>query len=1050
MAGQGLEVAPAPAPPVTGTPVMGLGKGITASLVVALFVALGEVNRLSGQVLDDQARPWSFTALMGPGAFGAVDGWTATFPAYAGERATWLLLYVVLDVVLIVIYGLVVAGWLAAHGAGLLAWVLRVLAIVDVLEDGFALLTIHTRSVPLAYVTAVLSSVKWLAVLVALAVAAYAALQSGPVIRSWLRGLYTHRFSVIAILPIAVLTVPAGSDLLDQLPDVERRWFESSWFGDGHFWAAVVAVLLTALGLLVIGRLRSGVFWQRTEASVLDEEKANLWLGGIVPLVLGIGLGAVAVAFRRWPWALPGFDPVRLGFFLLVPVGIVAASWLIRRGRDQGWTWATSLFSPKNHQVRSAEDKVRISLVGDVLVAVAVVVTGLGLIRAYTAVVALALVDLGGSWLGLIPVVIGFGTAVVAWPLARWVQDRVTDDEVGEVPVADRTMWQRIQAGLTPTVPVPGNLVLRLGVLVAGLVLFFVVGLFPDWFADHLGVIATALAALLAATLVIGGCVVLTQNRRSPEIFWLNGIQLTTLPVATLLLLTIAWTTGIGSNVDIHGLRGLTTQATAPVGAAGRPTFDAAMSDWLAATRGCGRSVTVGSVTYRLRPMFMLAAEGGGIRAAYWTAAALDIFRGAVPVKDGTVSWGTREQPNPCATALFAGGASGGAVGLTVARFADDRLAHDGAVAMAAPEALGAATSGLFVRDTAYAATGIPFFGAPTYSDTDADQPRWLDRAGLIEQSWERTSGLSGPFLPGPADPATSAPTGSLVLNSTRVADGCRMWVSQIRLATGDQDSCAYSSGTPAGDTVDLLAALGSGVDPTPPDAVRCLGSLTAATGTMLASRFPFVTPSGVVGPCAAQREQQLVDGGYVENSGLGTIVDLAPQWQSEVQRRNGQALRQGGPTVELIVPVVIYFDNGTGGDLAAKPMPATPEILVPSTTDGRAKAALIDTPALLRNSARLVATSELGGAGAPLPVGLADAIEKLRGNGVVVVQQSTFPAVTAPLGWVLSQQSMDTMDRALGLQATPTSVYDDIRPPSIADYETLATAIAMTRPAAP
>ena len=92
MAGQGLEVAPAPAPPVTGTPVMGLGKGITASLVVALFVALGEVNRLSGQVLDDQARPWSFTALMGPGAFGAVDGWSATFPAYAGERATWLLL----------------------------------------------------------------------------------------------------------------------------------------------------------------------------------------------------------------------------------------------------------------------------------------------------------------------------------------------------------------------------------------------------------------------------------------------------------------------------------------------------------------------------------------------------------------------------------------------------------------------------------------------------------------------------------------------------------------------------------------------------------------------------------------------------------------------------------------------------------------------------------------------------------------------------------------------------------------------------------------------
>jgi hypothetical protein len=205
-------------------------------------------------------------------------------------------------------------------------------------------------------------------------------------------------------------------------------------------------------------------------------------------------------------------------------------------------------------------------------------------------------------------VVIGFGTAVVAWLLARWVQDRVTDDAV---PAANRTMWQRVQAGLTPTVPVPANLLLRLIVLVAGLVLFFVVGLFPDWFADHLGVIATALAALLAATLVVGGCVVLTQDRRSAEVFWLNGIQLTTLPVATLLLLTIAWTTGIGSNVDIHGCGVSPPRRPHPPGR--RPT-DLRRGDVRLARRDprVWTPVTVGSVTYRLRPMFMLAAEGGG------------------------------------------------------------------------------------------------------------------------------------------------------------------------------------------------------------------------------------------------------------------------------------------------------------------------------------------------------------------------------------------------------------------------------------------------------
>jgi hypothetical protein len=879
----------------------------------------------------------------------------------------------------------------------------------------------------------------------------YSTLQYAPVVRSWVKAVYTHRFSVIAILPIAVLTVPAGSDLLDQLPDVERRWFDDTWYGDGDFWAALVAVLLTGAGLVVLGRLRSGVFWRRTPASVATEEPADLRLGVVVPVVLGIGLIGVAIADRRWPWAVPGLDGMRLVAFLAVPVGIVVVSWVIRRGRSEGWSWATSLFSPVDHAVRSPDDKRRIVVAGDVLVAVALVVTGLGLIRAYSAVVALSVVDLGGSWLGLIPVAIGVATVVLAWPLTRRVLRAVTDDAVGLVPAPNRSLWQRIQGGLTPTVPGPGNLRLRLGVLAAGLVVFFAVGVFPEWFADHVGVIATALAALLAATLVVGGCVVITQDRRAPEVFWLKGVQLTTLPVATLLLLTIAWTTGIGSTVDIHGLRGLTTQETAPAGAAERPTFDAAMTDWLSATQGCGRTVTVGPDSYRLRPMFMLAAEGGGIRAAYWTAAALDIFRGAVGVRGGAVDWTTRQPANRCATALFAGGASGGAVGLTVARFAGEGLARDGAVAMAAPEALGAATSGLFVRDTAYAATGIPFFGVPTYIDpSDARQPRWLDRAGLIERSWEHTSGLGGPFLPGPAHPATAAPTGSLVLNSTRVADGCRMWVSQIRLATGDQSSCDFSSGTPAGNTIDLLSALGSGQPSAGADGPRCLGSLTAATGTMLASRFPFVTPSGVLGPCSGQGEQQLVDGGYVENSGLGTIVDLAPQWLSEVQRRNGDALRLGGPTVELIVPVVMYFDNGTGGDLTVEPPPATPEILVPSTTDGRAKAALVDTPALLRNSARLVATAGLGGPGASLPAGLADQIDRVRGNGVVVVQQSTFPAVTAPLGWVLSQQSLDTMDRALGQQATPDSAYAGSRPPSITDYQTLAAAITMTRNSGP
>ncbi len=62
----------------------------------------------------------------------------------------------------------------------------------------------------------------------------------------------------------------------------------------------------------------------------------------------------------------------------------------------------------------------------------------------------------------------------------------------------------------------------------------------------------------------------------------------------------------------------------------------------------------------------------------------------------------------------------------------------------------------------------------------------------------------------------------------------------------------------PSRHTTDLFASLSNGAagrTMTPTD--RCLGSIIAATGALLASRFPFVTPSGVLGPCDGQPEQQ-------------------------------------------------------------------------------------------------------------------------------------------------------------------------------------------------
>ena len=102
---------------------------------------------------------------------------------------------------------------------------------------------------------------------------------------------------------------------------------------------------------------------------------------------------------------------------------------------------------------------------------------------------------------------------------------------------------------------------------------------------------------------------------------------------------------------------------------------------------------------YPVRPMLMIAAEGGGIRASYWTV------RGLQAIADRT-----------CGeySTLFSGGASGGSVGLTVARFSGtaydvgNREAVDAVKEMAESEILSRAADGTFVRDLLYGATGIP------------------------------------------------------------------------------------------------------------------------------------------------------------------------------------------------------------------------------------------------------------------------------------------------------------------------------------------------------
>ncbi|MDQ6715998.1 MAG: hypothetical protein M3Z83_07805, partial [Actinomycetota bacterium] len=990
------------------------------------------------------------------------EGWSAAYPEPdAGHRTMWLVAYLGIDAVFIVIYGVIIARWLAASWPAM-ARLLRILAVVDGLEDGLALVAgtvAAPAAAPLAWATGLASAAKWVLTLgVALFVVWKGFTPAGrAAVGTWRLAFYKQRFSILAVLPIAILSIPGGSDLLDQMPDVQRRWLRDG-HGALHALFAVVAIILVTVGLLLMGRMRSSAVWRRTPESVQAERPALLRLGLVAPGIVVVGMLWLWVRGSGTPWAMPGLNPARTAVFLAVPIVVMLASWVIRhslaaRGTPRGAGW----FVPALHSVPTEEEKRAIVLAGDIIAVSAMLVAGLSFVRSFTSVVALGAVGLiDWSWWGAVAWLAGVGVAILAWPICRWTFAVVTHETEGPVGEAedDLRRWfrglssmDRTRVLFTPSSPLPQNESLRLGALVVGVALFFVVGSF-GWVGDFFGVIGTALLALLAASLVIGGSVVAVQDRLAPELFWFRWIRASSLPITTLLVVTVVWTSGMGSNIDVHGVRGLVSTSEPRSDPALRPSLLDAVGDWVTAGVGCGHEVTAAGQRYRLRPMLLLAAEGGGIRAAYWTAGSVDLLRGtAAAGADGKVSWATGNPENICARALFGGGASGGAVGLAVARFSGTDSARARVVAMSGPNALASATTGLFVRDTAYAATGVPFFGGPATPANTTTGPRWLDRGGLIEVSWERTSGLGTPFLPDVTDPAWRSATGALVLNSTRVADGCRMWVSQLRLATAGVGDCD-SPTMPSGHTTDLLASLSNGTagrTMTPTD--RCLGPITAATGALLASRFPFVTPSGVLGPCAGQPEQQLVDGGYVENTGLATILDLAPTWLSEVQRRNAVALAGVAPVKEILVPVVVYLDNGTGGDLVKDAPSQTSEILVPSTTTGVAKAALLDAPALLTGAERAIAAASLFGAGAASPpdAELISQIDTWRGSAVVVVHQSTFPAVTAPLGWVLSGQSMETMDRALAQQARSTDTAGAVE--SVSTRGTLADALRLVRP---
>lgn len=440
------------------------------------------------------------------------------------------------------------------------------------------------------------------------------------------------------------------------------------------------------------------------------------------------------------------------------------------------------------------------------------------------------------------------------------------------------------------------------------------------------------------------------------------------LPSLALLPLVLALA---GPGTDNHEPR---QTAVAP-GAARPASLEAAALEWLEAHAVEFREARArGDEAF---PVYIASAEGGGLRAAYWTGNVL-----------GELELATQGRFSRRLFALST--VSGGSLGAAAFAAELGALPCERGAASNLRDCVRRFLKGDFLAPvTAYLLFPdmlqrfLPF--API---------RRFDRARALELSWERSWAEAHPDAAANrfAEPYESLGGPRLFLNATRVETGKRVLVSPARF---DEDEMPEA---------DDLLALGAR-----------RWSLPLSTAVHLSARFSYVSPPAKI--CADAAETcdaggvwgRVVDGGYHENSGAQSAADLLRALR-RAARRFERAQPPGATRVQARV-VIITNDAGSTRLCAAAP-PVEP---------ARWYAELLSPMRALWNS-RVARGAEARRALADAAAGLRrDPLDKdcegdaTRANTLEFsLASARRPARTPALGWFLAAGSTQLMDAAL------------------------------------
>lgn len=435
-------------------------------------------------------------------------------------------------------------------------------------------------------------------------------------------------------------------------------------------------------------------------------------------------------------------------------------------------------------------------------------------------------------------------------------------------------------------------------------------------------------------------------------------------------LIMLVWLVLASPFNDNHGVR----REAAPV--ADRPSLASHFESW-AKARGSAGDVQL--------PVVIVAAEGGGVRAAYWTAGVLAAIEDRSTARRASSGNGASSGFLDHLYALS--GVSGGAVGSSafaalVAQTAPGTLPSCSGNAQP-PRGWQTCAVSLFRND--YLA---PNLAALLYADmlqrfVPYSIPQW-DRALAMEYAaqddWQALFGQTTLAAPTQAlwrDMPGSARTPALFINGTLAESGQRIIGSNVRI-----------DGVNFADAYDLY-------DVRDKEGRQDRREMPLISAIHLSARFPFISPAGTL-EAGGKAFAHVIDGGYFENAGTATALEVL------------DAVSSNYPGARAVRPIIVSIRNEPAEAGDCRNSLDQPEPF------GGAIRWLSDLliPPIGLYATRTSRTGYTDGL-------IRARVQALRKEGVPAAYVRLCLASSQPhpppLGWTLSAESREEMDTALG-----------------------------------